>query len=116
MSKNKIETAVLEWLYEQEGFSQRIERAPKDILLWAYEAAKIGYKLSEEGRENLLRALDNNLAAIQDISEWPTFNSLEVGFRHSPLTIREENDRMKEAIGEITQIVKFMRRVILQDE
>lgn len=112
MSENKIETAILDWLYEHENFGQRIERAPKEIIPWAFEAARIGKNVADKDRAEFLRILDGNLEDIQSICSNPTYNHLEVGFRHQPLTIKESNERLLEAFEEVNQIVTAMRNAI----
>lgn len=40
---------------------------------------------------------------IEEISRAPLYNSLEVGFRHSPLTNKEQLDRYRDACQLINQ-------------
>lgn len=112
MSENRIEVAILDWLYEHEAFGQRIERAPSDIIPWAFEAARIGANISDDKWNDIIENITPYLEDIRLISESPTRNDLEVGFRHSPLTIKEENQRLKDSIEiirkDIEVIIKFL--------
>lgn len=44
---------------------------------------------------------DNIIPTLEfmlDMSKNPLYNSLEVGFRHSPLTLKEQNERYQDVI------------------
>lgn len=54
------------------------------------------------------------LELIEEISRQPLYNSLEVGFRHSPLNIKEQLDRYAGSCAQINHLVQRMLKE-LQD-
>lgn len=53
-----------------------------------------------------------NLEIIEDISRAPLYNSLEVGFRHSPLTTKEQLERYAESCRIINEFVVDLIKII----
>lgn len=53
-----------------------------------------------------------NLEIIEDISRAPLYNSLEVGFRHSPLTTKEQLERYAESCRIINEFVADLIKII----
>lgn len=49
-----------------------------------------------------------HLEMIEEISRTPLYNSLEVGFRHSPLTTKEQLERYADACHVINTYVVHM--------
>lgn len=47
-----------------------------------------------------------HLKEIIDICSKPLYNSLEVGFRHSELSIKEKNERLWDALKQIEEHAK----------
>jgi hypothetical protein len=53
--------------------------------------------MKEHSIEQLLIELEN----IIDLTDNPLYNSLEVGFRHSPLSPKEQIDRLKDVCAHV---------------
>lgn len=53
-----------------------------------------------------------NLEIIENISRAPLYNSLEVGFRHSPLTTNEQLERYAESCRVINEFVVDLIKII----
>lgn len=56
------------------------------------------------------------LEMIYEISERPLHNSLEVGFRHSPLTIKEQLDRYADSCSIINEYALHMIKSIREQK
>lgn len=56
------------------------------------------------------------LEMIEEISRAPLYNSLEVGFRHSPLTTKEQLERYADSCSIINQYAVHMIRSIEQED
>jgi predicted urease superfamily metal-dependent hydrolase len=54
-----------------------------------------------ERTTTLNERLKHYLELIRDIADRPTYNALEAGFRHHPLTEREVTERLIEALDHI---------------
>lgn len=52
------------------------------------------------------------LEFIEEISRLPLYNSLEVGFRHSPLTNKEQLDRYADSCKIINEYAQHMIRLM----
>jgi hypothetical protein len=56
------------------------------------------------------------LEMIEETSRLPLYNSLEVGFRHSPLSPKEKLDRYADACAQINQFVQIMIKDLRDDQ
>lgn len=73
----------------------------------------------EEGRSRRLEAkLREALEIITCVELWadkPLVNDLEVGFRHSPLTVKEREDRYQETCSLIAETLRTVAQSIEQE-
>lgn len=65
---------------------------------------------------NTNEMLMHYLEMIEEISRAPLYNSLEVGFRHSPLTTKEQLERYADACHVINTYVVHMMQSIRDEK